>query len=230
MSQETATAIFVAIMTLGFLVWLWSLQKALAMGRHAAEPDWRKLPEEQPAQVNPETGSRIVRGEPEALSQALARTMLQLGAGGFVPLYEITERTSERIVLKKTGPLVCNQPAGMYFSEAEITFQYLGNKLTEVSYSLGFDRLEKKMRNVALWIILGIGLPVMLIVGGLIWFLVLPSHAPAIRGQVLQALQIAHALWPPFLVMGMYSSGRRHAKTYFSNLLSTLELANDTKP
>jgi hypothetical protein len=225
MDQQTATLIFFAIMAVGFLVWLWSLQKALALGRRKVEIDWRMLPEEQAKAGDVETGARTVRGEPEALSQALARSLTQLGAGGFAPLFEITERTANRIALKKTGPLVCNQPAGMWFSEAEINFDYLGNDTTRVSYVLGFDRLVKRVRAIVLSIILGIGLPIMIIVGALIWILVLPSPAPAVRWQVLQTMQIAHALWPPFLFLGLLSAGRRHAKTYFSNLLSTLELA-----
>jgi hypothetical protein len=70
-----------------------------------------------------------------------------------------------------------------------------------------------------------VGLPLMVVVGAVVWYFVLPSPAPAVRWQVLQTLQIAHGLWPPFLFMGLYNMGRRQAKTYFSNLLSTLELA-----
>lgn len=225
MSQDTATAIFVAIMTIGFLVWLWSLQKTLALGRRAAAPDWRMLPDQQSPQEDAETGSRTVRGEPEALSQALARSLTQINIGGFAPLFEITERSSRRILLQKTGPLMCNQPAGMYFSEGEITFQDLGNQTTKVSYSLGFGRLVRRVRTITLAILFGVGLPVMVIVGALVWFLVLPHPDSAVRWQVLQTLQIAHALWPPFLLLGLYSAGRRQSRTYFSNLLSTLELA-----
>jgi hypothetical protein len=212
-------------MTVGFLFWLWSLQKTLALGRRSEPADWRLLPEERSAPADTETGSRVVRGDPEQLSQSLARSLTQLGAGGFAPLFEIVERNSERIALKKTGPLMCNQPAGMYFSEAEIAFEPLGHDTTRVTYLLGFDRLVKRVRNISLAIILGIGLPTLLIVGGVIWFVVVPSQAPGVRWQVFQTLQIAHALWPPFLVLGLYNTGRRHAKTYFSNLLSTLELA-----
>jgi hypothetical protein len=113
----------------------------------------------------------------------------------------------------------------LYFSEAEITFENLGNETTRVSYLLGHDRLARLVKTVALSIILGIGLPVLLIVGFLIWYFVLPSEAPAVQWQVLQTLQISHALWPPFLFLWLYSAGRRQSKIYFSNLLSTLELA-----
>lgn len=225
MDEQTAKTIFVSIMSVGFLTWLWSLQKALALGRRTSKPDWRLLPEQQAAEEDTESGTRTVRGEPELLSQALAKSLTQFNAGGFMPLFEITERTPKRIALKKTGPLMCNQPSGMYFSEAEITFEPVGRDTTRVSYVLGFDRLVRRVKIAALAIIFCIGLPVMLIVGGLVWYLVLPSPAPSTRWQVLQTLQIAHGLWPPFLILSLYSTGRRQSKTYFSNLLSTLELA-----
>jgi hypothetical protein len=112
----------------------------------------------------------------------------------------------------------------MYFSEAEITFEPLGNNRTTVTYVLGFDRLVRLIRRISLGIILGIGLPTLLLVGTLIWFLVLPSPVDAVRWQVFQTFQIVHALWPPFLFIGLYSTGRRQSKTYFSNLLTTLEV------
>jgi hypothetical protein len=225
MNTEIATLIFAAIMVVGFLVWVWSLQMALGIGRNTAKTDWRMLPEEQPAQANTESGARTVRGTPERLSAALGRSLMQHNVGTFGTLFEVVERSPNRIVLKKSGPLLCNQPASMYFSEAEINFESLGNETTRVSYVLGFDRLARRVKTVTLAIILGIGLPVLLGVGATIWYFVLPSQNPAVQWQVFQTLQIAHALWPPYLFLGLYSSGRRQSKTYFSNLLSTLELA-----
>ena len=223
MTEELARLIFIVVMAAGFGVWLWSLQKTLAIGKRQTQPDWRALPEQQPDPGSTVSGSRIVRGAPEMLSQALARSLTQVGIGGFIPLFEITERSSYRIALKKVGPLMCNQPAGIYFSEAEITLNEVGIDSTRVSYQLGFDRLVRRVRTVSLAIILGIGLPLMVIVGSVVWFTVIPSAQPAVRWQVLQTLQIVHGLWPPFLVLGLYSMGRRHAKTYVSNLLTTLE-------
>jgi hypothetical protein len=167
MTEEIARATFLAIFAVAFSVWLWSLQKALSLGRPKGKRDWRLLAEDPATSADVEAGSRTVRGEPEALSQALARSLAQVHAGGFSPLFEITVRTSKRIALTKTGPLVCNQPSGLYFSECEITFQELGNGTTRVTYVLGFDRLKKRTRNIALAIILGLGLPALVI--GPVW-------------------------------------------------------------
>jgi hypothetical protein len=223
MDENVAKLIFAAIMTIGFLVWLWSLQKALGLGRSRAKTDWRMIPEESPTAADVETGSRTVRGEPEQLSQSLARMLMEHGNNPAGPAFEITERTSRRIELK-TGPKAC-QTAGANFSGAVIDLERAGGNTTRISFSLTYDRLLRRTRRIALAIIFGIGLPLMVILGGVIWFVVIPSAAPAVRWQVLQTLQIAHGLWPPFLVMGVYNSGRRQSKMYFSNLLSTLEVA-----
>src|SRR5688572_16038151 len=104
MDENLAKLIFAVIMTIGFLIWLWSLQKALGLGRSREKADWRMLADDPASSADLETGSRTVRGESEQLSQALARALTQLNIGGFGPLFEITERTSRRIELKKTGP------------------------------------------------------------------------------------------------------------------------------
>jgi hypothetical protein len=222
MDENVAKLTFAAIMTIGFLVWLWSLQKALGLGRSREKTDWRMVPEE-PTAGDTETGSRTVRGEPEQVSQALARMLMEHGNNPAGPAFEITERTSRRIALK-SGSKAC-QTAGAYFSDATIDFERVGGDSTRISYRLTYDQLLRRTRRIALAIIFGVGLPLMVIVGGVIWFAVIPSAASAVRWQVLQTLQIAHGLWPPFLVMGIYASGRRHSQMYFSNLLSTLEVA-----
>jgi hypothetical protein len=225
MNTQVATLIFIVLMTIAFVIWLWSLQMALAIGHGTEKRDWRLLDSQQTSQTNTESGARTVHGHPETLSAALAKSLVQLNVGTFGSLFEVVERSPERILLKKTGPLLCNQPAGMLFSEAEITFENLRNDTTRVSYTLGFDRLARTVKRIALAIILGIGLPTLILVGGLIWHFVLPSQNEAVQWQVLQTLQVSHALWPPFLFLWLYRSGRRQSKTYFSNLLSTLELA-----
>jgi hypothetical protein len=225
MDSNEAYAVFVAVMGVGFIAWLCSLSLALRLGTIPLRSEEITSDFEPRSWAGTEAGSRTVQGTPAKLSKSLARALTQINIGGFGALFEITERTDEKISLRKTGPLLCNQPSGLYFSEADVAFEYLGNNTTRVHYKLGYDRLARRMRSIALGIILLIGLPVMLIVGSLIWYKVLPSDDRHLRWQVFQTLQIAHAIWPPFLLVAMYAMGRRQSKTYFSNLLSNLELA-----
>ena len=59
MNTEIATLIFAVIMVVGFLVWVWSLQMALGIGRSTTKPDWRMLAEEQPSQTNTESAREL---------------------------------------------------------------------------------------------------------------------------------------------------------------------------
>jgi len=225
MDQTTAIGIFAAIMGTGFVVWAYSLIKTLQIGHESAAAGEWQPGDPLPGKSSTVSGERTIHGDPEKLSKALVRSLLQVNIGMFGSLFEVVERTAERVVLKKTGPLCCNQPAGLYFSEAEINFKPIGGDAVRVSYQLGYERLARVIKRVSLAIIFGVGLPVMLAVGLVVWLLVIPSEDPEVRWQVFQCFQIFHALWPPFLTTWIYSMGRRHSKTYVSNLLTTLELA-----
>lgn len=85
-----------------------------------------------------------------------------------------------------------------------------------------YEGLIRRIRTIALVLILGIGLPVMLLVGSLVWTFAIPS--PMMRWQVLQTLQIVHALWPPFLVMWLYSVGRTQSKILIENVIASSEI------
>ena len=226
MDQAAATSVFAAIMGVGAFFWVWSLIRTLQIGHESPEQDQWKPGGELPGNSTTQSGERTIHGDPEKLSKALTMSLLQVNVGMFGSLFEVVERTAKRVVLKKTGPLVCNQPAGLYFSEAEIYFEPLGGDAVRVSYELGYDRLVRLTKRVSLALILGLGLPLMMVVGSVIWFFVVQSNEPVIRWQVFQCLHIAHAIWPPFMITGMYSMGRRQSKTFVSNLLSTLELAD----
>jgi hypothetical protein len=225
MDSSLTFAVFVAVMGVGFVAWLCSLAMGLRLGTVPTDFESADPKFEPKSWSGSEFGARTVRGRPEKLCKTLARAFTQLNAGGFSSLYQIVERTDDSIVVEKTGPLACNQPTGLYFSEAKVKFEYLGNDTTRINYELGFDRLAKRMRSIAVGINLFVGLPVLLVVGMLVWKLVVTSDDRHLHWQVLQTLQIVHAIWPPFLVIAIYAMGRKQSKTYFSNLLSALELA-----
>lgn len=171
------------------------------------------------------TGTQAVSGDADSVSRGITIQLLNTGVPGqFSGLFEITEQSQKQVVVRKTGSLICSQPTSMYFSEVEFELKSTGPNSVDVNYRIGFERLARLLRRTALGIILGLGLPVMLIVGIIIWTLVVNHQNPAVRWQVFQTLQILQVLWPPFLVMSFYDSGRRHARTFISNLLRQVDL------
>ncbi len=233
MSVELTQIIFAGVMFLAVIVWAISFRKAarLGQGTRTATESWpmARFDEPEPLSDIDVTGIQTVRGSRSEVSRLLGRTLLDSGVPGvFASLFEITERTDERIQIRKTGPLICNQPTGMYFSEAVFDLKRIGPDSVEVHYRLGFERLLKGMRRTALAFIIGIGLPVLLIVGGVVWIYVVNNPNQVVRWQVFQTLQVAHVLWPPFLLTGLFNSGRRHTRTWISNVLRSVELASET--
>jgi hypothetical protein len=150
MDQPTATLVFGVIMGIGLFFWLYSLVKTLRIGHESAEQDLWKPGGELPNSSTTQSGERTIHGDPEKLSKALARSLMQINIGTFGSLFEIVERTSKRVMLKKTGPLVCNQPAGLYFSEALFDFEPLGGDAVRVAYQLGYDRLAQTTKRISL--------------------------------------------------------------------------------
>lgn len=230
MDIQTTQLVFCVLMTIGCLVWAHSLVRALQMQSPPSsnENPWVVLPDPNATEDGDnESGRRTVRGQMETVSRAIARAILgQNIPGTFSPMFQITERTSERVVVKKDGPIVCNQPPSMQFSEVEFDLRPVGESTVEVEYRIQYGQLRKRCRTIALGIILGLGLPVLLGVGLLLWLLVVNHPDQNVRWQVMQTLQISHVLWPPFLFIHRYNSSRKHSRTFVSNMLMMAELAD----
>lgn len=224
MDENSAKLIFAGIMGLGFAVWLVSLFKAIRLGQGATPVDAETFDQLQSEAPDSQYGTLTLRGDPDDLAAKLAQTLAQGYGGMFAALFAIKKFDGGRVAMKKTGPVLCNQPTSLYYSDAEFSFERADHEKSKATYRLGYARLSRLTKRIVFGIILGIGLPVMLIVAGLIWFLVIPNNQPAVRWQVLQTLQIAHALWPPYLFLGIYSKGRRDSKTLVENVLQSLEL------
>ena len=68
-------------------------------------------------------------------------------------------------------------------------------------------------------------------VGLLIWYLVIPAENATVRGQVFQTLQVVHAIWVPFLFVGIAASANRATKGFIERVLmvaSDSELSAET--
>lgn len=230
MDLQTTQLVFTAIMTLASLVWAHSLVRALQMkpAKNVEDNPWAALPDEElPTTQDAEMGRRTVRGQLDNVSRAIAKAILgQNVPGVFTPMFQLTEREPNRVVAQKDAPRTCNQPPGMQFKEVEFDLRPIGESTVEVDYRINFGSMRTRSRNIALGIIFGLGLPLLLIGGLLMWVFVANNPNPTIRWQVFQTLQISHVLWPPFLFIHQYKSGRRHSRTFVSNLLMMAELAD----
>ncbi len=227
MDPIAAKAVFWILMVLSGGVWFVSLHAALNLGQSNRKPKelFTAFGQEQSSQRVCITGERTVLGALDFVSRAIASNLTKIGVPGmFASLFEIVNRTPKLIEVRKTGPLVCNQSTGMYFSEAEFNLQYDGENRVLVKYRIGFERLLRVLRRTSLVLILGCGLPTLFFVGCVVWFVAVQNPNPATRWQVFQLLQLTHVLWPPFLVMYVYRVGRTHARTYVSNVLATLDV------
>lgn len=219
-------------MTAGALIWTHALVRAIQMetqpNRQSRDSNpWAEISPDEPALSDEEeVGQRRIRGSQSHVSRMIARAILaQNVPGSFAPLFEVTERTDQRVVVKRSTTIACNQPPGMQFSEVEFNLMPLSSDAVDVEYRIRYGQLRRRLRRLAMILILAVGLPVILIGGSLIWVFFVNSGSPVMRWQVLQSLQIVHVLWPPFAVLNRYKSGREHSRTFVSNLMTTAELA-----
>lgn len=231
MNPEAAQITFGILMTIVVIAWAISLRLASRMGNAndaKAEDPFAPISFEPSEQKKPDgiASTLTVRGSLQTVSAAIVDQFTRTAVpGNMTTLFEVTDATEENVSVKKTGPLMCNQPTGMYFSEASFHLSQLGQDVVEVSYELGFERFHRRLKKLCFALIVGVGLPVMVIVGFLIWTLVVSSANPNVRWQVFQTLQIFHVIWPPYLFVWMYGSSKVHSNTYVSNMLRALRPA-----
>lgn len=247
MPVEAAQAVFAAVFSVATAVWAVSLRKAARLGRQVNDQDnpwamsstlspgwasdaasrdnpWAATSVYSPVEAQAVTGQQTVPGIAEDVSRAIADKIIQTSVPGrFSGLFEVVKQTRDRVSVRKTGALVCNQPSGLYFSEADFRLQDSGDGMVEVGYVIGFDRLGGGLRKICLALILGLGLPVLLVLATVLWVFVVNSDNPTIRWQVFQSFQVVHVLWPPFLLMRLYRTGKTHARTFVSNLLRSIQ-------
>lgn len=222
MSPENAETIFAGVIGIGVFVWLVSLRAILSIGREKTIQDKWDVGNEALHDERGVAGQVVVPGDGESLSKALCRSLLNASHGVSGAAYKIEERSPKRVLVEKRGALVCNQQPSTYFSEACFHLTRIGENQVQVDYSIGFERVASKLRKSGLAVVLGLGLPCILITATLIWTLVVGSNNEAVRWQVLQSLQIIHVLWPPFLFVRLYNAGRTQSKIYIENLLESL--------
>lgn len=223
MSPELTQAVFFATMAVAILVWLVTLSLTLRIGQHQSPRDEFGPTDLEEIKRRFDTGIVTVPGTPATASKLLAKEILQTNRTLVGASYKIIDRSESHLHIEKIGPVACNQPAGTYFSSASFVLQRHGDRATDILYRLDFTRLAMLMRRIALGLVFGVGLPVLVLVSSLIWTLVVNSPNPAVRWQVLQTMQVAHAMWPPFLPISIYALGCRTGKQWIETLIAPLE-------
>lgn len=210
MSPELARAVFFVIWGGGLVVWALGLRHSLAL--LAREDPFREQwgeaggdDEEDPARLR---GEVTVRAPASAVRQELARRLAAAAGSTFV-----VEERAEGLELRNTLPPAFNRLGWANVAGAALRVSPAGMGLTRVAYELDLGPLRRRLGRIALTVVLAAGLPVLLGVGALVWWLVLPSEHPAVRWQVFQTAQVVHALWPPFMVTSRLRTNGRQART-----------------
>jgi hypothetical protein len=175
----------------------------------------------QPASSDPgiRRGTVEVRGESGPLGEEVAGRLAADLGGTFVV-------RQERHALVCTNSLspAFSQLGWANVSEAVLRLTSAGGRLSQVAYELDARPLQRRLGKIGLVVVFAAGLPTLLAVGALIWYLVLPSRVPAVRWQVFQTLQIVHALWPPLLVLSRLGA---HLNIAEQSLIAVIQAAGE---
>lgn len=171
----------------------------------------------------PVRGEAIVSGSRERVSKAILRSLRQPSLGMAGVGFKSVERHDGLLRVEKVGAQICNQPQGLWFSEAEFRFESSGEGRTRVTYELGNEAIDRRLRGLAKMLVYLVALPVMLIVLGAVWTFAVGSEERALRWQVLQGVQVVHVLWPPLLLVAFLRTMNRAPAVYIDSLLANLD-------
>lgn len=216
MPVETAEVIFLAIAVPMWAVWLFGTWFALSRVRAA------KVPEVLPD--NPEardvlTGEAEIKGDAETLSKKIAGELIGASSAGGMSGIRITERTAERIAFEKVKGVGGRMPA---FDSGLVTLATEGDRV-RVRYAVSQKRFVRIMRLVTYLVCFLYGGAIVTLVPILVWKYAVHGASAAARAQVLQTIQMAHGVWPPFLVGFLSGYLVKRATRFFDTLLANLE-------
>lgn len=233
MEIQIIEIIFFTVFAIAVIVWGISLRMAAQIGKNSqadlslSETEWQQ-PTHDTFDEDQERwevqGVEVTECDsPADAIQKLAKKVADgMGNANAANQFRIEKAAGNRLIVSGTGTAVLNRGMGMPFDDAEFDAVSLGNGNIEIRYRLSFVRLQQRVRKICMWIILGLGLPVLLIGFTVLWMFVVQHPNPAVRWQVFQALQVSHVLWPPFLFLYQYKAAIRHAKNSVPNMLRSL--------
>lgn len=233
MDTQIIEITFFVVFAIAATVWGLSLHMASRIGKEFTdqqptdEADWRPSldnPFDEERKTWAVQGSETIQCESASVAiQKLAKNAAEgMGNSNAAHQYRIDRPADDKLIVTSTGPASISRASTLNFDEAEFEAKSLGNQNIQIHYRLSFTKLAEKSRRICLWIILGLGLPLMLFGFGAIWFYVVQHPNVAVRWQVFQSIQIAHVLWPPFLFVSLYRGAVRRATHSVPNMIRSL--------
>jgi hypothetical protein len=217
MTPENARIVLYAITGLASFVWICGLLFVLSSARGGnRSPSSDERWGEEPKEPGSLEGSIEVEGEPADLLASAVSTLVSGGVPG-IGAVRIVETQDDGVIFEGLGPTAQGQPA---LGRGRLRFL--------PTRTLGMTRVEFAVRPGGRGLLFGAAivqaLGLVAIVGGsiLIGTLVVPSERPDVRWQVVQMLQAAHFLWPPFLLGGLYRAQRRSLRRRLEAFASNL--------
>jgi len=133
---------------------------------------------------------------------------------------KILQRTENRVVFEGVGPNLSGAAVGQLVRRGELRFTAMGSDRTGVDYAIAVPEWRGFL--IAGAIVQGLGLVALVAGFFAVTTWVVPNPNPAIRGQSLQMLQVAHFLWPPFVFGALYRMRRRTVQARFEVLVHNL--------
>ena len=216
MTESVAMIIFFTIMAIGAFVWLIALYFTSRIGKSAANLEWVSQSE---GVFGLNTGETVCDATTEELLERIPKVFRRQSLGILNSVFQCEVISDKEVSVTRHGPLMCNLPTALYFSKVQFRLEPLSQNQTRVKYIVDQSAVMKRLKRIAMLILFCIGLPIMIGVGLLIWFMAIPSQNLAVRGQVFQTLQICHAMWPPFMFVAIAAMATRAARQFIERVL-----------
>ena len=198
MDVLTAQLVVLAVCFVGILVWLTALMKFRKLNQlHTNLHIVQKVPV-----LAEDTRHNI-------LAAIVARPQIPSHT---TPVIDVLKRDANHIQLS------LNESVAV---DLELDEQYDG---TEVTASCDFTAAHRKWMLLLGQYIVFIMPAIILGLGAFLFFKVAPAGNPAIRWQVVQAVQIVHFLWPPFLFIALLRQKNRAVMRTVDQLLMAAEI------
>lgn len=212
---ETAKELFFAIAVPMWAAWLFGTWFALKRVSPATAPE---VLADDPAARDVLAGEVEIKGDAETVSKKIAGELIGAASAGGMSGIRITERTRERIAFEKMKGFGGLMP----FDSGLVTLATEGDRV-RVRYAVSQRRFAKVMRIVTYLVCFLYGGAIVTLVPILVWKYAVHGASAAARAQVLQTIQMAHGVWPPFLVGFLSGYLAKRAARFFDTLLANLE-------